>query len=192
MIKFGTITEIDPDTHRVRVDFVEDDILSPWLPVLVARTTEDSFFALPSIGQHVACHLDENCETGYVAGAIWDAANLPPDAPADTVTGAVFRDGTTVKYDSEAHELTIENTDALTVTVDAGTAVTVKTGTSEVTVEPDGITVKRGGESLSAILSDLITQIMAETHPTAMGPSGPPLNTAAYNAIKLRIPNLLK
>jgi len=192
MIKFGTITEIDPDTHRVRVDFVEDEILSPWLPVLVARTTEDSFFALPSVGQHVACHLDENCETGYVAGAIWDAANTPPGARPDTVTGAIFRDGTEITYDSDTGELLVENTGSLTVTVNAGTAVTLKSGTALVDIGPDGIEVSKAGLSLKTFLDTLLTQLMAQTHPTAVGPTGPPLNIAAYTSLKAQIPLFLK
>jgi len=48
-----------------------------------------------------------------------------------------------------------------------------------------------GGNELKQVLSDLIDAIMAETHPTAVGPSGPPINTPQFTKIKATLQQIL-
>lgn len=45
----------------------------------------------------------------------------------------------------------------------------------------------QSSDSIGQILSDLMDQMLLETHPTGTGPSGPPVNAGAYSAIKTRI-----
>lgn len=56
----------------------------------------------------------------------------------------------------------------------------------------DGIELKRGNETLKAIISDLLDEIGQIVVPTNVGPSGIPINKPAFDAIKLRVAQLLK
>ena len=47
------------------------------------------------------------------------------------------------------------------------------------------------GDTLLGLLEELIDAILAETHPTPVGPSGPPINAADYSSIKSRLPQFL-
>jgi hypothetical protein len=55
-----------------------------------------------------------------------------------------------------------------------------------------GFTMTRGGEGLKKILTDLISTINQLTVPTGVGPSGPPINLAAFTAISTRLNNFLE
>jgi len=47
------------------------------------------------------------------------------------------------------------------------------------------------GQTLVDILKEILTQLAQETHPTPCGPSGPPVNAAAYNSIKSKLDTIL-
>lgn len=47
------------------------------------------------------------------------------------------------------------------------------------------------GNTMTSFLSEFFDQIKIEQHPTAVGPSGPPLNTAAYLALQAKLNTLL-
>ena len=76
--------------------------------------------------------------------------------------------------------------------------VKVENGQSSLTVKDSEINIVsgkveiKGLESLKTILDDLITQITMLTVPTGIGPSGVPINSAAFTAIKTRLNNVLK
>ncbi len=55
-----------------------------------------------------------------------------------------------------------------------------------------GFTMTRSGEGLKKVMTDLITAITQLTVPTGVGPSGIPINAAAFNAIKTRLGNFLE
>lgn len=71
MLRFGTVTNINPLEVKARVQFAEDDMTSYWLPVLQTKTLKDKFYAMPDVGEQVACLMDENSEDGVVLGAIY-------------------------------------------------------------------------------------------------------------------------
>ena len=77
MLKFGTITSINPLTARARVQFAEDGMNSYWLAVLQNRTLNDKFYSMPAVGEQVACLMDENSEDGVILGAIYSAEDKP-------------------------------------------------------------------------------------------------------------------
>lgn len=55
-----------------------------------------------------------------------------------------------------------------------------------------GFTMTRSDEGLKKVLTDLITAITQLTVPTGVGPSGIPINAAAFNTIKTRLGNFLE
>jgi hypothetical protein len=47
------------------------------------------------------------------------------------------------------------------------------------------------GNALVDLLSELLTELASETHPTPAGPSGPPVNAPKYNSIKSKLKDIL-
>jgi|TARA_R110000822_G_scaffold26819_9_gene80513 hypothetical protein len=47
------------------------------------------------------------------------------------------------------------------------------------------------GDTLLGLLEELCDALAAETHPTPVGPSGPPINASQYSAIKGRLKEFL-
>lgn len=173
-LRFGTISKIDADKGLARVSFEEDGIESAWLPVLQKKTLKDKHFHIPDKDEHVACLMDEHAENGVILGAVYSKNENPGGVKGADKVGVEFESGDAIEYDRGANKLK------------------VKTGTTEVHVAAAGPTIKKGGESLKTILMDLLTQLEAETHPTPVGPTGPPVNAPAYSAIKTRITNFFE
>lgn len=97
-------------------------------------------------------------------------------------------DKITVHVDAEKIEVTndqvkaLHEADNLTVTA-AGT--TVKASTA-------GVTITRGGSGLRRTLEQMLDGICALTVPTAVGPSGIPINMATFQQIKADLPNYME
>lgn len=165
MIRFGTVSKIDADMCRVKVNFAEDEIESDWLPVAVQGSSGNKYFHIFDEGEHVACLMDEHAENGVVISAIYSSKDKPSGGGKD-IASVEFKDGTTVTYDRYGHRLK------------------VKMGLSEFVIDKTkGFTIKAGGQSLKAQLNALMSQLQQEIHPTPAGPSSPPSNSPAYAAI---------
>lgn len=107
MLKFGIVTNINPTLAQARVQFADDDVLSYWLPILQQKTQKDKFYAIPDIGEHVACLMDENSEEGVILGAIYSALD---DTPANSKNQLMikFEDESFIKFDKETGILTLK------------------------------------------------------------------------------------
>lgn len=136
MMRFGTVSERDSSAGLLRVEFTEDGIVSDWLPMVVAAGAKNSFFALPDVGEQVACLMDAHAENGVVLGAIYSADTKPKQA-SDDISSVQFSDGTKVIYDRQAH----------TLLIDTVGDVTIKT-TANVLVECVNATVKASTKTL--------------------------------------------
>ena len=77
MLRFGIVSQIDPVNVQARVSFEDDESTSFWLPVLQTKTLKDKFYAMPDIGEQVACLMDENSEDGVILGAIYSTEDVP-------------------------------------------------------------------------------------------------------------------
>lgn len=171
IFKYGRVCEVNAATGMVRVEFREDNIVSPWLPIVQPGVSGDRYFRMHAVNELVVCLLDDYIESGVVLGGIYDRNNTPDGGNVNSVE---FSDGSLVEFDK------------------ATSALTVTTGTTEITVAAAGIEIKRGGESLKAILTDLLTACETETHTSASpgSPTTPPVNVAVYTAIKTRLSSL--
>lgn len=169
MIRFGNITEFDADTMRARVQFPEDEIVSDWLAVLTPGSGGNQYKRSLTTNEHVVVWIDEHADDGVVLGSIFDDNNLPP---ADA--GAVFSDG-------------------LSITIEAG-VVTITKGTTTVAIGAAGVTIERGGDSLGDALGALIDAIKLITVTCASpgSPSTTPINFAAFDAVAVRLNNILE
>lgn len=77
MLRFGIVSQIDPINVQARVSFEDDESTSFWLPILQTKTLKDKFYAMPDIGEQVACIMDENSEDGVILGAIYSTEDVP-------------------------------------------------------------------------------------------------------------------
>ncbi len=178
MIKYGKLTNVNPGQMQGRVYFPDDDILSPWLPFLVPTNTT---YIMPAIDSHVVCHVDDELESGHILGAYYNESDLPNGPTGRQYTRIVFPDGSQIEQNSTANTLTITGAGASgLVEIVAGTMI-AKFGKQKIQIE-------RNGDSLKAIISDLITQLEVLTVVCSApgSPSTIPVNIAALTAIKAR------
>ena len=106
MLRFGTVTSINPKTARAKVQFAEDGMNSYWLAVLQNKTFKDKFYSMPAVGEQVACLMDENSEDGVILGAIYTTEDTPIIETEKQVS-ANFEDGTFANVDKETQTLTL-------------------------------------------------------------------------------------
>lgn len=134
MYRRGIVTRTDPDTGRVKVRFPDrDNVESWWLEVGRPKTLDDKVYWMPDIGEHVACLLDEHAEAGVVVTAIYSTADPPPVSSQDKLH-LVTKDGNVFEHDREMHHLLID------LTASGGT-IHLKTGTTEIIMEPGHMTL---------------------------------------------------
>ena len=173
VMRFGNVCNVDASRGYVRVELDEDNITTHWLPVVVPGSRSNKYFAMPVINEQVVCLLDKNCEDGVVIGSLYSDVDKP-DGFESGVSGVIFEDGSKVTYDAES----------ATITVSAAGNVVIEAA--------EKISIRTEAETLKSILSDLIDQILAETHPTSSGPTGLPINSPQYAAIKTRVENFFE
>lgn len=106
MLKFGTVTNINPMTAKARVQFAEDNITSYWLPILQKKTLKDKYYSVVDIGEQVACLMDENCEDGVILGAIYTSLDEVP-AISNLQHLIKFEDGSFIEFNRDTQMLTI-------------------------------------------------------------------------------------
>lgn len=166
MYRRGIVTEVDPDTHRVRVRFDErQGMVSGWLDVLARDTLDDKDFGLPSEGAMVACMMDERDEDGCVLGSIYSTTDRPAASSVDK-RSITFKDGVTVEYDRAAHKLKVKG-DGL-VLVEVGDA-----GAQYVAL----------ANLVDARLAQMQAAFDAHFHPTGVGPSGTTVPIGALDSV---------
>jgi phage baseplate assembly protein V len=136
LVRVGTVESVNVDDGTVRVSMADaDGIISYSLPVLVPKSQDDKYYAMPDVGEQVLClFLPLGLSQGFVLGAFFSGADTVPVASKDK-THILFKDGTSLEYDRAAHKLTgsvagdVELTATGQVAVSAGTMVDVKGGT---------------------------------------------------------------
>ncbi len=149
MLKFGTVSAVNPITARAKVQFIEDDMTSYWLPILQKKTLHDKYYSVVDVGEQVACLMDENCEDGVVLGAIYTNLDEVPAAIKEQNL-VKFSDGSLIEYNKETQTLTI-NVKTLNIVADI-----LNTGTL----------VNTGGITSSANIADKTSsmQLIRETY----------------------------
>ena len=115
MIKIGTIQEINTQTAKAIVFFEDlEGLTSDWLPFVFAKTLKDQFYAMPDAGEHVACVLDENFETGVILGAVYDEPN-PPKSPSEDIDYIEYANGTKITVDHSTGDIEIDTPGKVTI-----------------------------------------------------------------------------
>lgn len=132
-LKYGLISELGAEERLgfVRVRFpADDDLVSPWMPLLFRWTKTDQEWGLPAMGEHVACMVDEHVESGVVLGALYSETDSPAIA-SPTVWAKSFEDGTVLSYDKETQTLQLEAQGPLKLSTKGQVSITVE-GDAEV------------------------------------------------------------
>ncbi|MDD3688023.1 MAG: hypothetical protein PHE56_14840, partial [Bacteroidales bacterium] len=70
-------------------------------------TQKDKFYALPDIGEHVACLMDDNSEEGVILGAIYSALDETP-VNSKTQLMIKFEDESFINFNKETGILTLK------------------------------------------------------------------------------------
>lgn len=131
----GIVVERDTAKCRVRVTFPDHSgMISYWLPVLQRNSLKNRDYAVPDIGEHVVCLVDDNAEQGYVVGAFFSDADPAPADDGDLRT-VVFEDGAVESYDRRTHHRLLDLTAC-------GGTFEVRTGTSTIIVRPGSIVIR--------------------------------------------------
>ncbi|MCZ2140821.1 MAG: hypothetical protein LC096_05450 [Bacteroidia bacterium] len=71
-------------------------------------------------------------------------------------------------------------------------AVEIEIGQAKFAFDTNGFLFKKSNETLSGLINELIAAIIAITVPTAVGPSGVPINAAQFTSLQTRFQTLLK
>jgi len=106
VLRFGTVTSINPKTARARVQFADDNVTSFWLAILQNKTYKDKFYCILSVGEQVACLMDENSEEGVILGSIYTSEDIPKNE-SDNEFAINFEDETFAHVNKETHTLTL-------------------------------------------------------------------------------------
>jgi phage baseplate assembly protein V len=109
-LKYGFVEEIGTGENlgQVRVRFPEDDdLVSNWLQVLCHWTKTKQAWNPPAKQEQVACLVDAHAESGVVLGAVYSELDKSPEA-SEKVASFTFVDGTTIRYNQETKEVSVE------------------------------------------------------------------------------------
>lgn len=106
MLRFGIVSQIDPINVQARVSFEDDESTSFWLPILQTKTLKDKFYAMPDIGEQVACLMDENSEDGVILGAIYSTEDVS-STQSEKQLSVNLEDGSYINADKENQTLTV-------------------------------------------------------------------------------------
>lgn len=118
-LRVGLVKQLDPAQAKVRVVFPDyDQMVSYWLPILVAKSQDDKAYWMPDLGEQVVCLMDRRDEAGAVLGAIYSSADAAPVNSADK-WHVTFKDGAAMEYDRAAHVLDLKLADSAEIKYDA-------------------------------------------------------------------------
>lgn len=108
LFKIGEVSSINPAKGTARVVFDdEDSVVSYDLPVLQRNTIKNQDYAMPDIGEDVAClFLPCGSEDGFILGSFYAGEITPPESDGNKRT-VVFADNTRISYDRDKHILTV-------------------------------------------------------------------------------------
>jgi len=144
MLRFGSITEMNPETGYARVKFTDDEIVSDWLQICIMGAVGNKFFYTFDVNEQVACLMDENSEDGVILGALRNDGTQPPAGVTQDIFRIQFSDDSAIEYNRATHELNINITGKVNITAESEVnieAQTANVSAQVVTVEADMLDV---------------------------------------------------
>ena len=178
MLRFGDVVEVDLVKARYRVYFPVDDVISFPLPH-VAFSVDGATPHLPiSKGTQVACLVDGM--EGVILGAVFTDKKQPTSGLTESDFAIDFNGGGRIVWDGSAFKISLND--------------------AEIELSAQGVKIAKAGDSLKAIVGELISAISVMTHlsaaptnPTSVPtiPTSVPVNVSTFAALKLRAEILL-
>lgn len=114
LVQQGTVCEVQEGKALARVQILE--YKTDWLPVLMAANSyKRSAYPVRTGEQVVVLSPFGEGGSGIIIGGLFNQVCKEPEGYGDAKEVTVYEDGTTVSYDTEAKELTINASDKITV-----------------------------------------------------------------------------
>jgi hypothetical protein len=187
------VTNTDPlNVGRIQamVPEVLGEIPSGWAsPCAPYAGTQAGFFAIPMVGAGVWIEFEAGDTSRPIwVGGWWGAADVPmkpmgvPTMPTTKILRSDF--GLIIALDDTAQNVTISDALGLNqVIVNVATSTVTLKGAARVTLEAP--LIQEGsqtavhpavlGDQLASYLGQIVTMFNTHSHPTGVGPSGPPV-----------------
>lgn len=144
IVRTGTVTEIDEEKWRVRVQ--SGGLDSNWLRWTAQRAGAFKVWVPPSVGEQVwfLC-LGGNTDVAFIGGSLYSADNPAPGASRNEMV-VTAPDGATFRYDAEAGALQVKGIKS--AVVEASVKITLDTPEVECTnlLTTKNLNVTEGGE----------------------------------------------
>ncbi|CAB1216575.1 MULTISPECIES: phage baseplate assembly protein V [Klebsiella] len=144
IVRTGTVTEIDEEKWRVRVQ--SGGLDSNWLRWTAQRAGAFKVWVPPSVGEQVwfLC-LGGNTDVAFIGGSLYSADNPAPGASRNEMV-VTAPDGATFRYDAEAGALQVKGIKS--AVVEASVKITLDTPEVECTnlLTTKNLNVTGGGE----------------------------------------------
>lgn len=178
MLRFGNITEIDVSKCYARVKFLDDDIVSAPLQIVVMGALSTKFFHIFDINEQVACLMDENSEEGVILGALF-SDNINPNQGNKDVVRVLFADNSSIEYNRSSHEYNIDIKGKINITAESEINIDAEViNATATTVNIEGATNITGATEITGNLNVIgnitglvVTAITSVATPALGGPS---------------------
>ena len=159
LLRPGTIEQVDAARYRVRVRC--GDLLSNWIRWFQSRAGDARTWSTPSAGEQ--CLLI--CPGGDMASAVvlvgFYSDEITPPENSASVHAAHYPDGAFIRYDHQAHALTVELPEGGTADITVPDSITVRCKTADVTAS-DSATVHSQKITLDAPMTIATGQLMVQ------------------------------
>ena len=179
----GVVTNIsDPDDlARVKVSYpwLADNTESPWARVVTPMAGGGrGIVCRPEVDDEVLVAFEHgDMRFPYVIGGVWNGVDTPPQS-----RGSDGNNDIRLIRSRSGHEITLDDTSGSEkiVIVDSSGNHKVELSSSGVVVTSNSVKVGSSNSSESLVLGDAFMQLFnSHTHPTGVGPSGPPTQQMA-------------
>ena len=139
-IRLGAVAEVDVTNAKVRVQ--AGDMLTDWLPWIVARAGEDRTWWAPDVGEQVVL-LSPSGEMNQavVLGSIYQDKHKPPSNDAD-ISRTEWKDKGFIQYNRKTHEYELN--------VPADGTIKINIGGTKLTMKGDSATLDSGKLTINA------------------------------------------
>jgi uncharacterized protein involved in type VI secretion and phage assembly len=179
---FGAVIAVvsnvdDPDRLgrvKVRYPWLKDDSESPWarLVSFMAGAGRGAVFR-PETGDEVLVLFEHgDMRFPYVIGVLWNGKDQMPSE-----RGADGDNAVRLIKSRSGHQIVIDDTagaEKVTVHDKAGNSIELSSG--GIVINSGAVRIGSGAAAQSLVLGDALMQLFnTHTHPTGVGPSGPPV-----------------
>ncbi len=174
----GIVTNVDdPDGQgrvKLKYPWLQDDSESPWSRIvsLMGGPNRGIVFR-PELNDEVLVVFEHgDMRKPYVLGALWNGADAMPSE-----RGSDADNNVRLIKSRSGHLIVLDDTDGNeTIRIEDKHGNVAQLNADGVTIKSNAIKLGSDGASESLVLGDALLQLFNQhTHPTGVGPSGPPV-----------------